>query len=84
MKNYLKVMSGSSNQELTHEICSYLDCPQSRVQIDRYANDNIKVRILENVREDDVFVVQTSCPPVNDNFIELLLMIDALKLFSAL
>ena len=83
MKNYLKIISGSSNPELVREICDYLDCQQSKVEIERYANDNIKVRVLENVREDDVFVVQTSCPPVNDNFIELLLMIDALKYASA-
>ena len=83
MKNHMKIMSGSSNPELAQEICDYLDCPQTRVKIESSANDNIKVRILENVREDDVFVVQTSCPPVNDNFIELLLMIDALKYASA-
>ncbi|MFC1526595.1 ribose-phosphate diphosphokinase [Candidatus Latescibacterota bacterium] len=83
MKDYLKIMSGSSNPELAAEICEYLNCPQGRVGIERAPNDNIKVRVLENVREDDVFVVQTSCPPVNDHFIELLLMIDALKYASA-
>ncbi len=83
MKNYLKIMSGSSNPELAREICDYLDCPPGRISIGRAANDNLQVGILENVREDDVFVVQTSCPPVNDHFIELLLIIDALKYASA-
>ena len=83
MKNYLKIMSGNSNPELAEEICGYLDCPPGRMEIERGANDNAKVRICENVREDDVFVIQTSCPPVNDNFIELLLIIDALKYASA-
>ena len=83
MKNYLKIMSGSSNPELAREICDYLDCPPGRLRVERSANDNIKVKIQENVREDDVFVIQTSCSPVNDNFIELLLIIDALKYASA-
>ena len=83
MKNYLKIMSGSSNPELAEEICAYLDCPPGRVSIDRTPNDAIKVRVGENVREDDVFVIQTSCSPVNDHFIELLLLIDALKYASA-
>ena len=83
MKNYLKIMSGSSNPELAEEICAYLDCPPGRGSIDRTPNDTIKVRVGENVREDDVFVIQTSCSPVNDHFIELLLLIDALKYASA-
>lgn len=83
MKNYLKIMAGSSNPELAQEICDYLDIPLGRMAIQRAPNDNIKVQVLENVREDDVFVVQTSCPPVNDGFVELLLMIDALKYASA-
>ncbi len=83
MKNYLKILSGSSNNGLTQEICEYLDLSPTRIKIERSPNDNIKVQILENVREDDVFVVQTSCSPVNDNFMELLLIIDALKYASA-
>ena len=76
-------MAGSSNPELVREICEYLDILPGRQQIERSSNDNIKVKIQENVREDDVFVLQTSSPPVNDNFIELLLLIDALKYASA-
>ena len=83
MKDYLKIMSGSSNPELAGEICDYLDCPMGRLSVERTPNDNIKVRVDESVREDDVFVIQTSCSPVNDNFIELLMIIDALKYSSA-
>jgi ribose-phosphate pyrophosphokinase len=83
MKNYLKIMAGSSNPQLAAEICDYLDMPPGRLQIERAANDNIKVKIMENVREDDVFVIQSSASPVNDHFIELLLIIDALKYASA-
>ena len=83
MKNHLRIICGSSNQELGREICEYLDILPARLTIERTASDNIKVKIGENVREDDVFVIQTSCPPVNDNFVELLLLIDALKYASA-
>ena len=83
MKNYLKILSGSSNPELAAEICEYLDLDLAPCTIVRGPNDNIKVKIEKNVREDDVFVIQTSSPPVNDNFIELLLLIDALKYASA-
>jgi ribose-phosphate pyrophosphokinase len=83
MKNYLKILSGSSNPQLVDEICRYLDVLPGRLSIVRAANDNLKVKIQENVREDDVFVVQTSCSPVNNHFIELLLIIDALKYASA-
>ena len=83
MKNRLKILSGSSNQELAQEICDYLAIPPARRQIVREPNDNIKVKIEENVREDDVFVIQTSAPPVNHHFVELLLLIDALKYASS-
>lgn len=83
MKNHLKIMAGTSNPLLTKEICDYLDTPQGRINIERGPNDNIKVKIEENVREDDVFVIQTSCSPVNDHLTELLLIIDALKYASA-
>ena len=68
---------------MADEICDYLDLAPTRRTIIREPNDNIKVKIEENVREDDVFVVQTSSPPVNDHFIELLMLVDALKYASA-
>ena len=75
MKNYLKILSGSSNPALAQEICDYLAIVPARRQIIREPNDNIKVKIEENVREDDVFVIQTSASPVNHRFVELLLLI---------
>ena len=83
MDNHLKVFSGSSNPALAKEICDHVDVNPSRLTITRFSNENIKVKIEENVRGDDVYVVQTSCPPVNDNLVELLIIIDALKYASA-
>ena len=68
---------------MAEEISNQLDISPTRRTIVREPNDNIKVKIEENVREDDVFVVQTSSPPVNDHLIELLMLIDALKYASA-
>ncbi|MBI4531528.1 MAG: ribose-phosphate pyrophosphokinase [Candidatus Latescibacteria bacterium] len=82
-KNYLKVFSGTGHPELAQEICDHLDIELGKVSFKRFSNENIKVKIEENVRGDDVFVIQTSCPPVNDNLVELLIMIDALKYASA-
>lgn len=68
---------------MAEEISDQLDISPTRRTIVRESNDNIKVKIEESVREDDVFVVQTSSPPVNDHLIELLMLIDALKYASA-
>ena len=69
MKNYLKVIAGSSNPQLASEICDHIDIQPGRIKIERAPNDNLKIKIEENVREDDVFVVQTSSSPVNDNLV---------------
>ena len=79
----LKVFSGSSHPELAKAICEYNEIPLGTAEIIRFSNENIKVRILENVRGSDVFVIQTACPPVNEGIIELLIMIDALRYASA-
>ena len=68
---------------MAEEISNQLDISPTRRTIVRAPNDNIKVKIEESVRQDDVFVVQTSSPPVNDHLIELLMLIDALKYASA-
>jgi ribose-phosphate pyrophosphokinase len=57
--------------------------PLGRLKVTRFSNENIKVKVEENVREADVFVIQSSCPPVSDNLMELLILIDALKFASA-
>jgi len=79
----LKVFSGLSNRPLAEEICSYMDIPLGKIEIIEFKNENLFVRIGENVRECDVFIIQTSTTPVNTRIIELLLMIDAMKHASA-
>jgi len=79
----LKVFSGSAHPVLAHAICEHLRVPLGAARVVRFSNENIKVKIEENVREADVFVVQPSCPPVNEGLMELLIMIDALRGASA-
>jgi ribose-phosphate pyrophosphokinase len=79
MKDDLKVFSGNSNPELAKKICRHLGITLGKREIVKFSNENIKVRILESVRGKDVYVVQSSCPPVNENIMELLIMIDAIK-----
>lgn len=79
----LKIFSGSSHPELAKAICQYVEIPLGNSEITRFSNENIMVQILENVRGSDVFVIQTSCPPVNEGIMELLIMIDALRYASA-
>ncbi len=83
MRQELLVFAGSSHPDLTKAICEKLGLPQGRCTIRRFSNENIKVKVEENVRGSDTFVVQTSCPPVSDGIIELLIFIDALKHASA-
>jgi ribose-phosphate pyrophosphokinase len=79
----LKVFCGSSHPQLAQDICDSLDVPLGETFIDRFANDNIYVQIRSNVREKDVYVVQTACAPVSEHLMELFLMVDALKHASA-
>ncbi len=83
MEARLKVFSGSSHPKLANEICKNLGITLGAAHTVRFSNDNLMTQVDENVRECDVFVVQTSCPPVHTNFFELLMMIDALKSASA-
>ena len=79
----LKVFSGNSNPELAEAICRYLGIPVGRAEVFKFSNDNSFVRILENVRQRDVYLVQSFAYPVNDHVMELLIMIDAAKRASA-
>jgi len=79
----LKVFTGNANPALAQGICDYLNIPLSQAEIFEFSNENIFVRILENVRERDVFVVQPICSPVNKSLMELLIMLDALERASA-
>ena len=75
----LKVFSGNAHPALARDIVEYLGQPLSRCEVFKFSNDNTFVRILENVRERDVFVIQPLTYPVNDRTMELLIMLDALK-----
>ena len=79
----LKIFAGSSHPQLAQEICDFLGVPLGESSTVHFSNENMMVQIEENVRECDVFVLQTSCPPVHRNLFELLMMIDALRSASA-
>jgi ribose-phosphate pyrophosphokinase len=79
----IKVVAGSSHPELAKAICAHLGLAVARSHVVRFANENLMVQIDENVREADVYVIQTSCPPVSDGILELLITIDALRHASA-
>ena len=83
MQGEIKVVAGSSHPELAKSICAHLGLAVARSHVVRFANENLMVQIDENVREADVFVIQTSCPPVSDGILELLITIDALRHASA-
>ncbi len=79
----LAVFSGNAHPELAKNICKYLKIKLSDVLLTKFSEGEIRLKINENVRGKDVFVVQPTCPPPNDNLMELLIMIDALKRSSA-
>jgi len=79
----LKVFAGASHPDLAVEICHHLQIPLGRSHTTRFSNENLKIKIEENVREQDVFVVQSACPPLSEHIIELLIMLDALRHASA-
>ena len=79
----LKVFSGNAHPSLAQSICDYLQIPLGKVDVSEFSNENIFVRILENVRERDVFIVQPTCSPVNKSLVELLIMLDAFRRASA-
>jgi len=83
MHSKLTIFSGSAHPELARAICRYAGTTLGHASTHRFSNENLKVKIEENVREGDVFVVQPSCAPVSEGILELLIMIDALKSASA-
>ena len=78
-----EIYHGNANPDLARKICRYLGTEPGRVEVFQFANENIFVKILDNVREKDVFIVQPTNRPVNDSIMELLIMIDAFKRASA-
>lgn len=83
MPNKLKLFTGNANPALAQEIAEYLDINMGDAKVARFADGEIKLEINESVRGMDVFIVQPTCAPVNDNLMELLIMIDAMKRASA-
>ncbi len=77
------VYTGNANPELARNICRYLDIDLGRAEVFEFANENIFVRIIDNAREKDVFLIQPTSRPVNQSIMELLIMIDAFKRASA-
>ena len=81
--DHLQIFAGNSNPVLAKKICSYLDLPLGGAKVSTFSDGEIQIEIDENVRSKDVFIIQSTCAPVNDNLVELLLMIDAFKRASA-
>jgi len=79
----MKLLAGNSNRTLATAIAEYLDMPLTRAQVRRFADNEVFVTIDENVRGEDVFIIQSTSYPANDNLMELLICIDALKRASA-
>ena len=79
----LKIFCGTANEPLTQEICDFLGIHRGQIHLTRFADGEVYLQLLENVRGSDVFVVQPTCKPVDEHLMELLLMIDALKRASA-
>ena len=81
--NDLMIFSGNANPILARDICTYLQVSLGDALVGRFSEGEVRVKINQDVRGRDVFIVQPTCPPVNDNLMELLIMIDALRRASA-
>src|SRR5476651_719566 len=79
----MKLLAGNSNRTLAEAVASYLDLPLTKAQVRRFADNEVFVVIEENVRGEDVFVIQSTSYPANDNLMELLICCDALQRASA-
>ena len=83
MPNNLMVFSGNANPELAQKVAKWLGVPLGRAEVRKFSDGEINVELNENVRGQDVFIIQPTCSPTNDNLMELLLMADALHRSSA-
>src|SRR6476659_5137327 len=81
--NDLKIFSGRANPQLTKRICDYLGLPMARITIGNFPDSEISCKVDEDIRGRDVFLVQPTCPPVNENLMERLIMIESCKRASA-
>ena len=83
VKDQLEVFTGNSNAVLAREVCDHLDVKLGEAEVGRFPDGEVMVEVRENVRGGDCFVIQSTCSPPNDNLMELLLLIDALRRASA-
>jgi ribose-phosphate pyrophosphokinase len=81
--NDLKIFSGRANLDLAKRICGYLGLPPGKISIGNFPDGEISCKIDEDIRGRDIFIIQPTCPPVNENIMELLIMIDSFKRASA-
>jgi len=79
----IKIFAGNSNRELAEEIAQKIGLPLGLATVGKFSDGETAINIDEVVRGSDVFIIQSTCPPVNDNLVELLIMIDAVKRASA-
>ena len=82
-RSELKIFSGTAHRELAQRIAEYIGIPLGEAQVKAFADGETSVRIMENIRGRDVFIVQPTCPPVNHNLMELLILVDAARRASA-
>ncbi len=78
-----EIFTGNSNPQLAKKICDYLELPPGKIEVAQFSDGEVSVKIEENVRGKDIFIVQSVCAPVNKSLVELLVMIDAAKRASA-
>jgi len=79
----IALFAGNANPQLAHEIARHLTTPLGRAYVGRFSDGEVNIELIENVRGRDVFIVQSTCPPVNDHLMELLVMVDACRRASA-
>ena len=79
----MMVFAGNANPQLAHTIAARLTLPLGKAQVNKFSDGEVAIELMENVRGRDVFIVQSTCPPTNDNLMELLVMADALRRASA-
>ena len=78
-----KLVAGTANPDFAQKVADHLDMELAEVQVNRFSDGEINVNITESVRGQDVFIIQPTCAPANDNLMELLIIVDALKRSSA-
>ncbi len=81
--NNIKIFTGNANPDLAEKVCGYLSVPLGRADVGRFPDGEIDVKVEEDVRGADVFIVQPTCPPVNENLTELLILMDCFKRASS-